>query len=140
MSKNVCAPRYAPPAPPTFPSNVDWKSIDHTLMYTLLSMPNQTEAADRAIESAWEYAASPQDFVSFFEERLEQCATLGLAAIAVTRELRTKYRIPIQQFGEWRTVERLSQAKEDLKKVRETRAERFATLARRGDDLSHTSR
>lgn len=70
-----------PPAP-TFPPDLDWKSIDHDLAYRLLSLSNEAEAADRTIGFASENAFPPD-----LEERQYQYAKLGLAIFALTQEL-----------------------------------------------------
>lgn len=114
------------PPPPILPADLDWKSIDHTLMYRLLSMPNEADAANSKISSISEYVAGPPDFEEYFEERQAQYAKLGLAAFAVTQELRTRYQIPKREYGEWNPVERLAQAKQELEEYRRKRAEMFA--------------
>ena len=73
-----------------------------------------------------EYAATPPDFGEFFEEREDQYSTLGLAASAITEELRVKYGIPRRDFGEWNPVERLKKAKQELEEYRRKRSEIIA--------------
>ncbi len=114
------------PPPPAFPEGLDWKSIDHALMYRLLSVPNQAEAADRKIDFVWQYVAGPPDLEEFFEERQDQYATLGLAAFALTQEMRAKYDIPRQTLGEWNPSERLAKAKEQVEEDRRNRRQRLA--------------
>jgi hypothetical protein len=114
------------PPPPAFPEGLDWKSIDHALMYRLLSMPNEADAADRKIDFTWQYVAGPPDFEEFFEERQDQYATLGLAAFALTQEMRTKYDIPAQSFGEWNPPKRLAKAKAEVEEDRRKRRQRLA--------------
>lgn len=119
-------PQVVAPTAPTFPDDLDWKSIDHALMYRVLSMPNEAEAAARKIDFIWEYVSGPPDYEEVFEERQDQYSRLGLAAFALTQELRSKYGIPPQEFGEWNPVERLSKAKEQVEKDREDRRKRLA--------------
>ncbi|MGO9594777.1 MAG: hypothetical protein ACLQFT_20705 [Steroidobacteraceae bacterium] len=125
--KEGCLQAQVPTPPPlAFPDGLDWKSIDHALMYRLLSMPNEAEAADRKIDFVSQYVAGPPDFEEFFEERRDKYATLGLAAFALTQEMRTKYDIPQQTLGEWNPAERLAKAKEQVEKDRRDRMQRLA--------------
>jgi hypothetical protein len=114
------------PDVPAFPSDLDWKSIDHSLMYRIFSMPNEAEAADSKISFVWDYIARPPDFEEYFEERQDQYARLGLAASAITQELRRKYGIPSRDFGDWNPIERLTKAKQQVEEDRLKRAERSA--------------
>jgi hypothetical protein len=114
------------PPPPAFPEGLDWRSIDHALMYRLLSTPNAAEAADRKIDFVWQYVAGPPDFEEFFEERQDQYATLGLAAFALTHEMRRQYNIPAQTLGEWNPPERLAKAKAQVEEDRRKRTQRLA--------------
>lgn len=118
--------QVATPSPPVFPEGLDWKSIDHALMYRLLSMPNEADAANRKINFTSQYVAGPPDFEEYFEERQDQYATLGLAAFALTQEMRTKYGIPAQSLGEWNPPELLAKAKEDVEEDRRKRKQRLA--------------
>ena len=112
------------PPPPTFPQDLDWKSIDHELTYRLFSLQNESEAADRMISFASENAFPP-DFEEVFEERQYQYAMLGLAAFALTQELRDKYTISARTPGEWNPVEKLREAKNEVDKYRRDRMQRL---------------
>lgn len=120
------APQIATPPPPSFPEELDWKSIDHKLMYRLLLMPNEAQSANDKIASVEEYVAGPPDYEEFFEERQDQYSMLGLKAFELAQELRKAYGIPPQQFGNWNPVERITKAKQELEKYRKEREERFA--------------
>ena len=128
-------PQVAAPSAPTFPEDLDWRSIDHALMYRILSLPNEAEAAARKIDFVWEYVAGPPDYDELFDERQDQYSRLGLAAFTLTQELRSKYSIPPQKFGEWNPVERLSKAKEQLEKDREDRKKQMVSLPNIADGL-----
>lgn len=39
-----------------FSDDLDWKSIDHALMYRLLSLPSEADIANRMIGAASEHA------------------------------------------------------------------------------------
>jgi hypothetical protein len=99
------------PDAPKFPDDLDWKSIEQTLAYKLLSMSNEAEAADGRIDFVSEYVAGPPDFDEYFEERRDQYSKLGLAAFTITQKLREKNKLPAQELGEWNPVERLTKAK-----------------------------
>jgi hypothetical protein len=114
------------PLPPTltFPEDLDWKSIEHALMYRLLSMPSEIEAANHMIDAAWNYG----DPEAHIEERQYQYAKLGLASFALTKEIRSKYDIPSKDLGEWNPVKRLMEATERIEKGRRDRGQRTANL------------
>jgi hypothetical protein len=116
--------QVSPPDSPEFPQDVDWKSINPELMYRLLSLPNEADAAARRVNAMWEFA-DPPDFDEFFEERQDQYGKLGLAAFALTQEIRKKYRIPPQDFGEWNPVEHLTKARAQVEEDRRKRRERI---------------
>lgn len=113
------------PSAPTFPQDLDWKSIDHELTYRLLSLSNEAEAANRAIGFAWENAFPP-DFEEAFEERQYQYAKLGLATFALTQELREKYGIHPKKLAKWNPVEHLTNAKDQVEGYRRDRLQRLA--------------
>jgi hypothetical protein len=115
------------PPPPAFPEDLDWKSVEHALMYRLLSLPSEAEAADRKIRNASRFSYPP-DYDEFFEERQDQYAKLGLAAFALTQEIRKKYSIQPQELGEWNPTEYLTEAKERIEKERQNRGQRLAEL------------
>lgn len=119
-------PQVSTPPPPCFPEELDWKSIDHRLMYRLLLMPNEAQSANDKIASVWEYVAGPPDYDEFFEERQEQYSSLGLRAFELAQELRTTYDIPAQRFDEWNPVDRLRKAKQEIEVYRKERQKRFA--------------
>ena len=111
------------PPPPVFSGDLDWKSIDHDLMYRLLSLPSDAERADRRIDATWR-VAFPPDFEELFEERQLQYAKLGLTASALSREIREKYHIAAQELGEWDPVARLTEGKNQVESERRKRYQR----------------
>lgn len=88
------------PGVPVYPEDVDWKSIDHELMYKILSLPSEVEAADRLIKGAWEIA-DPRDFEDWFEERAYWYCIFGLTACKLVNELCTKYEIKKKTYNNW---------------------------------------
>jgi hypothetical protein len=122
------APQVDEPSPPAFPEDLEWKSIEHGLMYRLLSLPSEAEAAARMIGAASEHAFPP-DYEEAFEERQYQYARLGLAAFALTKEIRKEYGIPPKELGDWDPVEHLSKGKEQVEEQRSKRRQRLADSA-----------
>lgn len=111
------APQVMAPGPPVFPDDIDWKSIDHELMYEILSFPSDVEAGDNAIAFAWDIA-SPPDFEEVFEERAFRYAGFGLTAYELTKKLRKKYDIPSKDYQDWDPISKLQ---EELEAIRTRR-------------------
>lgn len=86
-------PQQPEPNAPIFPSDIDWKCIDHQIAYRILNLPNEASIAKRMIQEAGNKATSP-DYEELFEERQFQYARLGLDAIGITDELRKAYALP----------------------------------------------
>lgn len=117
------SPQVSPPPAPAFSDDLDWKSIDHELMYRLLSLPSEADAANRMISAAAEHAFPP-DYEEVFEERQFQYARLGLTAFALTEAIRKKYGIPPRELDYYDPVDHLTTAKEQVEKDRSDRAKR----------------
>jgi hypothetical protein len=111
-------PQEKSPGAPIFPNDVDWKSIDHSLMYEILSFPSDVEAADRGIAFTWDVIASPPDYEEGFEDRAFHYAQFGLRAYELARKLRKAYKIPAKEYGDWNPV---SELEDELKKIKEAR-------------------
>lgn len=125
-SEDCLEPQVPLPPAPVFSEDLDWKSIEHGLMYQILSLPSRAEAADRKISFSGQYA-DPPDFEEFFEERQDQYATLGLAVFALTHEIREKYGIPPRELGEWDPAKHFAEARKQVEADRRARRERSAT-------------
>ena len=113
-------PQVAQPKGLPLPTDVDWRSIDHGLMYNILVLPSRIEGDNRAISFAAEHSFSP-DYNEVFEERRYRYACLGLDAAALTHTLRTRYEIPAQEFGDWDPIGYLTDEKNKIEKIREDR-------------------
>ena len=109
------------PGPPVYPSDVDWKSIDHELMYKILSFPSDVEGAEGIISSAWEMSGPP-DYDDWFIERAFRYAQFGLVAYALAEDLSKKYDIQKKTYKNWDPVAEL---KDNLEKIQIKRAKRF---------------
>lgn len=115
--------QVASPAPVSFPDDVDWRTIDHDLMYDLLSLPNRAESADGAISFAAE-VDHPPDFDEYFEARRRHYSDLGLRSYALAQRLRQSYRIPDLVFGGWNPIDRLTKEKQAIEQRDHERANR----------------
>lgn len=118
-------PRVTLPHVPTFPDDVDWKSIDHPLMYDILSFPSDVVSANEAIAHEWDVNYDPPDFSDNFECRAKHYARLGLQAYALTKRLRTTYDIQEKVYDGWNPV---SYLEDELKKIEERQEARHKNL------------
>ena len=109
------------------PSDVDWRSINHGLMYKILELPSRIERENSAISFAAEQSYPP-DYEEVFEERQYRYACLGLDVAALTQTLRSTYGIPVQEFGEWDPVGYLTNEKVKIEKRREDHDKQSSTL------------
>lgn len=102
--------------------DVDWKSIPAELMYEILSFPDLVSAATHRVSGAFEFA-DPPDYEEGFEERQYQYAYLGLKASEIANKLRSKYRLPENERGNWNPAEYRRETQERINKVRACRNE-----------------
>jgi hypothetical protein len=100
------SPRVKAPPAPVYPTDVNWKSIKHSLMYKILALP---AAADRAASyvSSVEENSYPPDYSEWFEARTHQYSILGLDANALAVKLREQYRIPEPKNLAWDPVQHM---------------------------------
>jgi hypothetical protein len=88
------------PAPPVYPSDVDWKSIDHATMFDLLAFPNKVEAGRQAVFFMRDFA-DPPDYEEYYDERQLRYSELGLKAGAIVSHIKATYRIgDVTEFTE----------------------------------------
>jgi|ERR1700732_1614338 len=116
-SDGCLEPQVELPDFPSFPVDVDWRSIKHDLMYRVLSLPRDVEIADQTIRHSWDISGPP-DFDEFFEERKYQYACLGLSAAELARVLRNTYSIPERDFVHWNPVKTLRDKKDTIEDQR----------------------
>ncbi|QQG36712.1 MAG: hypothetical protein HYS17_02755 [Micavibrio aeruginosavorus] len=114
-------PQVKSPGPPVYPDDVDWKSIDHEMMYKILSFPADVEGAEKIIRAA-RVVAKPPNFEDWFDERAFWYAQFGLAAYALAEDLSKKYSIQKKTYKDWNPVLEL---KTELEALQKRRAERF---------------
>lgn len=113
--------QFKAPSAPIYPDDVDWKSIDHELMYKILSLPSEVDTAKRLINESTEISVAP-DFEDFFIERKYWHCRLGLVASNIVNELCSKYRIREKTYQNWNPSEYL---KESLASIHVVRNHRF---------------
>ena len=106
--------RVKEPNYPSFPEDIDWRSVKHDLMYRALSIP-------RDLEIAKGYISASDDINNWegIEERQYQYISLGLAAAKLARDLRKTYGIPDQD--QRNLVNELQEMKKDFDKKRKAR-------------------
>ncbi|WP_276366185.1 hypothetical protein [Chryseolinea sp. H1M3-3] len=124
-------PQIKAPGPPVYPADVDWKSIDHEMMYKILSFPSDVEGAEGIISAAGE-VASPPDYEEWFEERAFWYAQFGLAAHALAGDLSKKYDIQKKTYKDWNPVTEL---KKELEKLHQRRGKRFEKYKQQVDKV-----
>jgi hypothetical protein len=100
---------FEDPKKPTYPDDIDWRSIKPNLMYRILSFPNEIDAASRAIFKEWEFG----DVWDAFYERQSQYAGLGLTAASITDKLRQEYSIQTRTLSDWSPIETLKSVKQE---------------------------
>ncbi len=107
--------------PPVYPDDIDWKSIDHEMMYKIISFPADVEGADKIIRAA-KVVAKPPNFEDWFDERAYWYAQFGLAAYALAEDLSKKYCIKRKTYNNWDPVAEL---KANFEAIRTRREKRF---------------
>jgi hypothetical protein len=120
-------PEISPPTFPSYPTDLDWHSIEYKLMYDLLSLPTAADKVVGIIDNAFEYA-DPPDLQSGFETRSFQYATLGLKAFDLTARIRRKYRMQDRDRTEWDPVEHMKKQLQDIKGAQEKRSAAWAGM------------
>ena len=113
-------PQVALPKDLSLPSNVDWRSIDHGLMYKILALPSRIKRDNRSISFA-EEQSFPPDYKEVFEERQYRYACLGLDAAALSQALRKTYHIPPREFTDWDPIGYLTCEKAKIEKRKQER-------------------
>lgn len=74
------------PAVPSYPDEIDWKSIDPDLMFALLSFATEIEDENRMID-ATEIISMAPDYQDWVDERKLHYCNFGLMAHKLSKEL-----------------------------------------------------
>ena len=122
LEAQVSQPKSLP-----LPDDVDWRSIDHGLMYKILALPSRIERDNRSIAFEAEHSFPP-DYSEFFEDRQYRYACLGLDVAALTKTLRSTYGISEQERSEWDPVGYLVKEKARIENCREERDKQSSFL------------
>lgn len=106
----------------SFPDDVDWRAIDHFLMYRILSLPSRIKTDNDAISFIYDAVSCPPDYEEYFEERQYRYACLGLDVFGLAQEIGRKHNIPDRQLDNWDPIGELRDKKAEIEAQRKERA------------------
>ncbi|KFF00734.1 hypothetical protein IX39_08945 [Chryseobacterium formosense] len=107
-SKQGCLePQVKIPKFPNYPEDVDWKSIDHNIMFELLSFPAEIEDGNRMID-ATEIISMAPNYQDWFDERRFYYCQFGLIAYKLSDKLSKNYGIKKKKYNDWDPVKDFS--------------------------------
>lgn len=118
------------PVAPSYPDDIDWKSIDPDLMFALLSFPSEIEDGNRMIDST-EIISMPPDYRDYFDERKLHYCSFGLMALKLSKELSGKYGIKNKKYNDWDPVKYFSTELRAVTKRRNHRTEEHKAFVKR---------
>jgi hypothetical protein len=110
-------PQVNLPNEPIYPNDLDWRSIDGDLLYSIVMLPNQKKNIDRRISDA-EIHDSPPFYDSLFLARIEGYSNLGLKALEIRNRLRKKYKLESLDVECFNPKEFLLGKEAEIKKLR----------------------
>lgn len=122
-------PQVKTPSTPVYPEDVDWKSIDHELMYKILSLPSEVDDT-KGIKDFTADISCPPDYVEWFDERAYWFSQFGLAAHQLAKELCSKYGIKRKKYNSWDPVEDLAKKLSVLQDGRQHRISNYEDIVR----------
>lgn len=93
-------PNIQAPDAPVYPDDVDWKSIEHELMYKILAFPSEVKGSERVIIDMWDISQGI-DYLHWYSERAYWYSSYGLQAYRLSRELALKYGIKSKTYPAW---------------------------------------
>lgn len=93
-------PQVQAPDAPTYPDDLDWKSIDHELMYKILAFPSEVNGSTRIISDLWDISQE-MNYLHWYSERAYWFSSYGLQAFKLSKELAVKYGIKRKSFPGW---------------------------------------
>ncbi len=118
------------PGGPVYPDDVDWKCIDHELMYKLLSLSAEVEDAQGLIDFTTEIAGPP-NYSEWFDERAYWYAQFSLSAHLLAFELCKKYGVKQKSYTSWNPVVYLSDKLQVLQVDREKRISNWDDIVKK---------
>lgn len=97
--------------------DLDWKTMDGSLMYRTLALPNEISSADSTIAAQAEYSSAP-DYEEVWAERKFQYGRVGLYALDLAADLRRRYDLPPKDSARWnpRNILDLAYTAEDARR------------------------
>ncbi|KQR95192.1 hypothetical protein ASG01_04895 [Chryseobacterium sp. Leaf180] len=129
-SEGCLEPQVISPPVPKYPEDIDWKSIDHNLMFEILSFPSEIEDGNRMI-SASNNIAFPPDYQDWFDERKFYYCQFGLIANKLSNGLSQKYGIKKKTYNDWDPVSDFTVELKAVAKKRNHRIEDHKTFVKR---------
>lgn len=84
----------------SFPGDLDWKTMDAALMYRVLTLPGEIAAAESTIAAYAEHSGPP-DHDEVWEERKFQYGRVGLYAMDLAADLRSRYGLEPKDYSRW---------------------------------------
>jgi len=129
-SEGCLEPQVKSPPAPKYPEDIDWKSIDHNLMFEILSFPSEIEDGDRMI-SASNVIAFPPDYQDWFDERKFYYCQFGLIANKLSNDLSQKYGIKKKTYNDWDPVSDFSTELKAVSKKRNQTIEEHEAFVKR---------
>ena len=137
--EGVIHPRETTPTL-TRPEDVDWRSIDPGFMYRCLGFPNEIASHDKAIRWVVDQIAGPPDYEEFFTERRLRYGQLGLKALKLADDLRTRYKVPAQNTEGWSPKDKLEGKVKEAEKEKADEADRQARMYKEMQERSAAAR
>ncbi|MEJ2884574.1 hypothetical protein [Pedobacter sp. GR22-6] len=93
-------PKVQAPDAPRYPDDVDWKSIDHELMYKILAFPSEVNGSARLISDLWDISQGV-NYLHWYSERAFWFSSYGLQAFKLSKELAARYGIQQKSYPGW---------------------------------------
>ncbi|MDR6372334.1 hypothetical protein J2795_003007 [Chryseobacterium bernardetii] len=129
-SEGCLVPQVKSPPIPKYPEDIDWKSIDHNLMFDLLSFPSEIEDGNRMIRES-DNIAFPPDYQEWFDERKFYYCRFGLIAFKMSNDLANKYGIKKKKYNNWDPVSDFTNELNAITKKRDYRIEEHKAFVKR---------
>lgn len=78
----------------SMPTDVDWRTIDHLLMYRILQFPSRIQQADDAVRFVWRNIDSGPDHSDLYEARIMEYGRLVIETKDLCKAIRDEFDIP----------------------------------------------
>ena len=97
------------PTPPKYPENIDWLSINKSLMSDLLNLPSEAEIVNESMQFYDLEISTPPDYEESFEARWDHVSEIGLKAEKIAKSIRNQWNLP-ERNDDWNPVVALEEA------------------------------